>query len=158
MAHRLFLLACTLCCMLGLLVPQSHASAQTGSGGYSTPSLSVLDPARRIPTVEIVRVDVGYSPDGMMRNRQVPVRVWLTSREQPFSGMLTVTFPQDATQHVRYMMEVSTTPGTITSHEFSVFLPLDLEWLEVEVKGDSGRASRRLEQYANDNSDQLPTD
>ena len=137
MAHRLFFLACTLCCLLGVILPPSHAAAQTPSGGYSTPSLPALDPAKRIPPVEIVRVDVGSTPDGMIRNRQVPVRVWLTSREQPFSGVLTVTFPQDATQRARYMMEVSTTPGAITSHEFSVFLPLDLEWLEVEVNVSS---------------------
>lgn len=158
MAHRLFFLACTLCCLLGVILSPSHAAAQTPSGGYSTPSLPALDPAKRIPPVEIVRVDVGSTPDGMIRNRQVPVRVWLTSREQPFSGVLTVTFPQDATQRARYMMEVSTTPGAITSHEFSVFLPLDLEWLEVEVNGDSGRATRRLEQYADNNSLMLPPD
>jgi hypothetical protein len=158
MAHRLFLLACTICCMLGLLVAPASATAQSAGDAYSTPSLPVLDPARAIPPIEIVRVDVGYSPNGVMRNRQVPVRVWLTSREQPFSGALTVTFPQDATQHARYMMEVSTTPGAITSHEFSVFLPMELEWLEVEVNGESGRASRRLEQYTNDSTDQLPGD
>lgn len=158
MPHRLFVLACTLCWTLGLLLGTTPAAAQNAAAIYSQPTLPALNPARPIPPVEIVRIDVGYSPDSMIRNRHVPVRVWLTSRDQAFSGMLSVTFPQDATQNARYLMEVSTTPGTITSHEFSVFVPLYLDWLEVEVNGEAGRVTRRLEQYTDDAANQLPGD
>lgn len=92
------------------------------------------------PPIEITSIDWGF--DGVLTaERWNPVTLWVQSRERPFSGLLTVTFSQDATQKAAISLPVATTPGTSTPVELCLAIPRLCRSIEFAFAGDRGRAS-----------------
>lgn len=92
------------------------------------------------PPIEITNIDWGF--DGSLAaERWNPVTLWVQSRERPFSGMLTVTFTQDATQKAAISLPVATTPGSPTPVELCLAIPRHCEKMDFEFTGDRSRVS-----------------
>ena len=126
--------------------------------GYTPPDVPSLDPNRRIPPVEIVRVDIGFTPESFARGRHAPVRVWLTSGERAFTGTLAIRFPQDSTQHATYLIPATTTPGRVTPHEIAAYIPAEVPWIDVSITDGNAGASFRLSEHPSDDSPPLAPD
>lgn len=92
------------------------------------------------PPIEITNIDWGF--DGSLAaERWNPVTLWVQSRERPFSGMLTVTFTQDATQKAAISLPVATTPGSPTPVELCLAIPRHCEKIDFEFTGDRARTA-----------------
>ncbi len=90
------------------------------------------------PPIEITSIDWGF--DGALAaERWNPVTLWVQSRERPFSGMLTVTFSQDATQKAAISLPVATTPGTPTPVELCLAVPRHCQTMDFEFTSDRSR-------------------
>lgn len=90
------------------------------------------------PPIEITSIDWGF--DGVLTaERWNPVTLWVQSRERPFSGMLTVTFSQDATQKAAISLPVATTPGASTPVELCLAIPRHCQTMDFEFTGDRAR-------------------
>lgn len=91
------------------------------------------------PPIEITNIEWGFEST-LAAERWNPVTLWVQSRERPFSGILTVTFPQDATQKAAISLPVATTPGTLTPVELCLALPRHGQTIDFEFTGDRANA------------------
>lgn len=72
--------------------------------------------------IDIVDEEFGFC-DGLVPERWTPMRVYIASRKEPFSGTLTVTYAQDGTQSTQLDLPVATTIGQVTPIEVAVCVP-----------------------------------
>jgi hypothetical protein len=101
--------------------------------------------SRRPPPAEIVSVDLGWNPAELARDRWQPAVVWITSRDKPFSGVLTVSFPQDAMQEARVVVgPVATTPGVVTPIEIAISPRVDTHEIVFTLENERFRTQHRF--------------
>jgi hypothetical protein len=95
--------------------------------------------------VEIVRIDIGFSDDSVMRGRFVPVRVWLSSRDQSREVTIRVTSLHDDTQDGVVTLAGATTPGVVTTHDLGVYLgSWGTEFIDVSIETEGRVVHRRF--------------
>ena len=92
--------------------------------------------------VDIVDEDFGFC-DGLVPERWSPLRVYIASRKEPFSGKLVVTYAQDGTQTARVVLPVATTIGQVTPIEITLSVPEGLT--EVKFRFEDGGSMRSRE-------------
>ncbi|MCC6426212.1 MAG: hypothetical protein IT435_05275 [Phycisphaerales bacterium] len=91
----------------------------------------------------IERVEIGWNGHTAIE-RWTPLVIWVGGGEKGFSGVVSVSFPQDSTQAARIVAPASGTPGRITPVELAVVLPRNLDEIEVKLLDQSGRMVDRV--------------
>ncbi len=147
--------------MIGGLVG-SHTRGW-GLAGLAVLVLAILaQPARgqsgrRPPPAEIVNIDMGWTRDELVQGRWQPAVVWITSREKAFSGELTVSFPQDATQDAEVVVgPVATTPGMVTPVEIAISPVTNAREVVFTLQNRGFRTQRRFTREGRGGTDDLP--
>jgi hypothetical protein len=118
---------------------------------------ALAQPDRRPPPAEIVSIDLGWTRNDLVQGRWQPAVVWITSREKAFSGVLTVSFPQDATQEAEIIVgPVATTPGMTTPVEIAISPVADAREIVFTLRGPGFRTQRRYTRGGGGDSDPMP--
>jgi hypothetical protein len=114
-------------------------------------------PGRRPPPAEIVNIDMGWTRDELVQGRWQPAVVWITSSEKAFSGVLTVSFPQDATQDAEVVVgPVATTPGMVTPVEIAISPVANAREVVFTLQNGGFRTQRRFTPEGRGGTDDLP--
>lgn len=98
------------------------------------PPLPTYPPDFKIPTVEVVGIDFGFSGTELPLNWFAPVTVWLTSRDKAMSGTLSFELEEERGQKARFSLDFSTTPGRITPHQLCIFASKPVGSLKLSVE------------------------
>lgn len=115
--------------------------------------LGLLPAALAAPAdVDILEAKFGLC-DGLVPERWTPVRLTIASQREGFSGTLTITHAQDASQGASVTVPMATTPGVSTSVEVALCVPEDLTRLTFDFLDDATGRTRSIEYRAGGSSD-----
>lgn len=138
--------------ILTCYLPSAALAQEVGSYKDPAPAFPLPPTDRKIPPVQILRVDFGFD-EALVPEKFIPITVWLASHNNSYSGVLILDFKQDGSQRTKYLLPVSTTPGKVVPFEFVAAFPdqtgevtLTLQSSQIDAKvifsnGGSNRAA-----------------
>lgn len=94
--------------------------------------------------IDIIDAKFGFC-DALVPERWTPIELAISSQKAPFSGTLIVSYQQDASQSLRLVVPVATTPGAVTNAEVVVCVPEAIQSLTFEFIDDATQRTRRIE-------------
>ncbi len=100
------------------------------------------------PNIDLVEWGWGRADEGVQAEMFIPVTVWISSGEKPWSGLLRLRHQQDRTQDALVEIPVSTTPSRSIPIELTVVLPSQCHEATVELIGNGERDTRKFATFA----------
>ncbi len=108
---------------------------------------------------EGVQFFVSWGFDGSMLNdRWSPVRIYIGSGANAVSGVVEITYRQDASQTMRIVLPFATTPGLFVPVEAALALPAGCQSVSIRILNERGRRlrARTFSRNASRDDEQMP--
>lgn len=103
--------------------------------------------------IEIRSASFGYC-DTVQTDRHTFVRLYISSGDKPWSGVISLTTPHDNTQNATVTVRAATTPGLTVPVELPMMLTPN--WDRIEIRASDGEESQRWTLRSNDFSSNGP--
>jgi hypothetical protein len=101
--------------------------------------------------IEKVEWGQGGNNPAIAAEQQILMRLWISS-PTAWSGVISVKYPQDATQNAQFVMQGATTPGVAVPLEFPICLPRTAGEIAIDAtdgkRGQSWKISDRNRQFS----------